>query len=918
MAKKPAAQMIEEHANIARCAAEEGMVLLRNNGSALPLPRGGKLALYGGGAVRTVRGGTGSGDPFNGGLSGGGDSAIDQSPRFHIHVLDAFLAAGYEVVTRTRLLAYAQRYDAAKSQAAPSPMSTFLFPEDELEGDRVDADAKECGSAVYVLSRNSGEGTDRSLLRDIVIDGKTVTVGDYDLSETEAENLKLLRRAFSKLIVVLNVGGIVNITQILDAEPDAVLLMGQPGQEGGAALVNILSGTAVPSGKLTDTWAARYADYPASATFALNDGDALTERYSEGIYVGYRSFDKKGITPVYAFGFGLSYTRFQLRSLALRKKGRDLVIETMVTNTGELCGKEVVQCYVSKPETRLLDMPVKELAGFAKTRLLSPGESELVRIKIPRERLRSFETESSSFVIAQGLYRFYVGSSSDQLIFAGDLETEKEVLGGEGQILRITDPRRGKVPSQSSDIDGTSSDDPGENKADSGCAAYEGVREGRYSLRELTDAMPDRVLAALCCGSGWGVADENNPVVGENSQSVPGAAGETTWEAAAFGVPRLIMADGPAGLRIRQEFEAEDERTGQKVLCRHYTTAFPTGTVLAQSFSAEVLEQVGAAMAEEMEAYGVDILLGPGMNIHRDPLCGRNFEYFSEDPLLSGLTAAALVRGIQKSGHTGACIKHFAANNQETLRSFSNSAVDERTLREIYLTGFEIAVKESDPAAIMTAYNLVNGVPAADSVLLCTRIAREEWGFGGLIMTDWNGGSSTPWKAVLAGNDLMMPGGESRIENILSAMSRFAPEFEDSGRVRTRPIIPGAPMLEALWRSFIPESGGKDTITTRLSSGYRAIAADDGKILILDEETGTTEPLYLKATDKQIWFSRRGEAVNPFSDPADTDTVEIDGDGKVLTYRGRWQDITLDRAALRQCAERILEVMIRLGKKGTK
>ncbi len=301
-------------------------------------------------------------------------------------------------------------------------------------------------------------------------------------------------------------------------------------------------------------------------------------------------------------------------------------------------------------------------------------------------------------------------------------------------------------------------------------------------MGEFVAQMSVEELAALNCGSGWGVANENSPIVGSNSSTVKGAAGETTVYDQ-YGIPGIVLADGPGGVRVAQKFDATIEGSDQKQTLYQYCTAWPVSYVQAQTWDTDLVKRIGVAFGKEVDEMNITLLLGPSQNIHRDPLCGRNFEYYSEDPVVSGVMAAACTLGVQETPGVGACLKHFAANNQESNRNAVDTIVSERTLREIYLKGFEIAVKESRPMSIMTSYNLINGVPTADSYDLCTNIARGEWGFDGLIMTDWNGGSSTPMKSMHAGNDMIMPGGAERAQNIVSGMQDAAPVFDERGQV---------------------------------------------------------------------------------------------------------------------------------------
>ena len=934
-----------ENAEIAYQTAAAGMVLLENNG-VLPLKEKGKIALFGTGAVRTVRGGTGSGDPFNGGLSGGGNVFVDQSPRYHIHILDAFEEGGYEVVTSADLKLLAEEYDRRKRQLENQVMHTFVFPEPLLKEEDVASAAKQSDTVIYVISRNSGEGTDRKLKGGSNDCPKGCEIGDYLLAVQEKENLLLLRRYFKYLIIVLNVGGVIDMCEIKNARPDSILLMGLAGQEGGRAVRDILNAAIVPSGKLTDTWAARYQDYPASATFADNDGNSELEKYREGIFVGYRYFDSFHKEPIYEFGYGKSYTEFSIEIKDFKEEKNIFRIECEVTNTGCYPGAEVLQLYVSACNTDI-DMPAQELKAFVKTRIMEPGEKQSVRLKTTLKELEIYDEDSGSYVVKKGIYLFLAGNSSrntqpaGKVIIDEDLLTRKadailplpgkleeyhhkncinkedfypelpEIKAGrcflapketdaacekQAVITYTTDPDyQGMLPYEKTEFVSPKK------------VVWQDVLEGKASFEELAAQMTDEELAALNCGTGWGVSDENNPVIGENSESVPGAAGETTHILTEkYGIPSVVLVDGPGGVRVRQEYEAFNLLTGKKEKRNHYCTAWPSGTLLAQSFDPKILELVGKAIAKEMKEVGAHILLAPGMNIHRDPLCGRNFEYYSEDPLVSGIMAAAFVSGIQNSGFgVGACIKHFAANNQETNRSCVDEWIGQRTLREIYLRGFEIAVRDSQPLAIMTSYNLINGIPTADSYDLCTALARGEWKFNGLIMTDWNGGSSSASKSMHAGNDLIMPGGNTKAREILLAVKQMEPVFDDKGQILFSKVYEQLPFYEEYWNSFRLKADGKERCTAVLGEGHRASV--EGERILVDNA-----PVYTEVTDRYE-FLRASVKPAPIKSPLTIHMAELGKEGKEIIYYGEYdRRQTICRGDLQRCAVHILKTLQRM------
>lgn len=918
-------------AKIAKKAAKEGMVLLDNHENILPLTPG-PICLFGNGAVRTIRGGTGSGDPFNGGLLGGGDVNVDLSPRYHIQLIPALKKLGFSIANEEYLKEIGKRYDAAYRNQTERVMSTFVYPEEALSEKNVRQMAEDIQTAILVISRNSGEGHDRKL------------ENDYDLSSVEKENAALIRRYFPRMIVLLNVGGPISVSDLRSLKADAILLMGQCGQECGEAAAEVLSGITNPSGKLTTTWAEVYDDYPSASTYLT---DVNTSLYKEGIYVGYRSFSTFGKKPGFAFGYGLSYTSFSLETKEVTVKENCLCARVQVKNTGKTAGKEVVQLYVSAPSTEL-DMPYIELRGFEKSELLEPGEAQDVVIHVPLTDLASFSEAASAYILSKGYYIIRIGNASNSLQAVAAVlieETIKTVLtlpvmplresldewiGPKGnnyqdeaktlQILRPDQPfscedRRSRYADHQIT---TWTQDPHYRPILSyeqvSCTEkktyfYEDLVRDRILPEAFIAQLTEEELSTFVCGSGWGVEDDSHPIIGANSESVPGAAGETTHSLAdKYGIPSLIMADGPAGVRITQTFEADNTITGNKQTVYHYCIAWPIGTHLAQSFDRKLVQEVGEGMNADLKAMNIDILLGPGVNIHRNPLCGRNFEYFSEDPLLAGEMAAAVTLGIQKDHTAAACIKHYALNNQETNRYANNSVASERAIREIYLEPFRIAVRKSDPMSIMTSYNLVNGVPTADDYDLCTNLARGEWGFDGLIMTDWNGGSSTPSKSMHAGNDLITPGGFEKTLEILTHVKKVEPEFEKNGEIKKYRIsIPFAEVYLMLWHTYVPSERGDVFLRAPLGEGYIA-EEKDGLILVNGEK------IYYEASPV-FEAIRNREHFTPMKSAVNSRIAFLEDEGRTIVYKAEDHfEQTICKGDLQRCAMHILRVMKRLNK----
>lgn len=816
------------HAQLSKTAATEGMVLLENDG-ALPMARSGNVALFGVGAYATVKGGTGSGDVNN---------------RYTISVRQGFENAGYGVTTSD---AYWDSMTAAFDAAGGCggffcPPIDYSAIEQALTPETV-APTAPTDTAIYVVARNSGEGSDRSS-----------GAGDYLLGQVERDDIALIGETYKHVIVVLNTGGIMDTTFFKEinastTDPDggqaidSLFLMSQAGQESGNALVEVLNGTVTPSGKLTDTWASAYDYYPASATFANNDGSSSPENYTEGIYVGYRYFDSfyKTLEPSdpgsvvnYPFGYGLSYTSFGIKTQQVLADMSKVSVRVKVTNTGNASGKEVVEIYFSAPQTGL-DKPYQELAGYAKTDLLAPGGSQVMTISFDTSQLSSYDASHADYVMDAGDYLIRVGDSSRSTEVAAKLRlghtTVTEIVGNEltdeappsvltsdpanfytypGEAHQIQAARvvplhtKGFTPKddasafeQDVPVDASSPYYPYDGSLMSSTTAYidpaqtnwEGtgapyaarlgesiqdvstnpattlydVAKGDASMQSFVAGLNVTQLANIVEGAG----------LGGSTLSAVGAAGYSTGIYEDLGIAQMTMSDGPAGLRITQHFTSDGTDYYQ------FATAWPIGTMLAQTWNRDLLRQVGDAIGQEMVEYGATLWLAPGMNIHRDPLNGRNFEYYSEDPLIAGLTAANTALGVQSNPGVGVTLKHYVANNQETSRNSSNSVMSERTAREIYLKGFEIAVKAAQPMAIMTSYNKVNGTYAASNYDMNTDLLRGEWGFHGLVMTDWGGSRDGAPRALYSGNDLIMPGNSPT--DVIDAMKRVPPTIDVNG-----------------------------------------------------------------------------------------------------------------------------------------
>lgn len=787
-------QREKDNAILAREAAAEGFVLLKNEAQTLPLKPGTKIGLYGAGAVRTIKGGTGSGDVNN---------------RYNVNIYDGLKNAGYEITSVEWLEGYDRRYLAARESWKSEifrklteecngnffeaySTTPFSMP----AGAAIDeAAAKKDGAeiAMYVLARIAGENADR---RD--------EAGDYYITEEERAQIAALCEAYEKVILVVNTGGLIDLA-FADEFPNitAVLQFVQAGQEGGNALADVISGKVTPSGKLVDSWALDYMDYPNAAYFSHKSGDVYREEYREGIYVGYRYFDTFDVPVRYSFGYGLSYTEFDIKVTGISKQisaqGKPtLSVSVDVINTGvAYSGKEVVQVYVSCPQGKL-PKEFRRLAAFGKTKLLAPGETQSLTLSMDLYQLASYSEEQAAWLLETGTYGIWVGNALSTAALCGtfvldetkvlvqcehicplkesleELQADKAKLE-EKQTAWLRKAEERKLPK----VQISAKELPTET------VVYEKLQD-QYPGRagEIVDQLSTEELIALATGDP--AKDQGASALGSAGQTVPGAAAETVTvaEKAPYYVASIVLADGPAGLRLRSEYQVREDgsidggdfldgfengyfaepKESKGIVYHQYCTAIPVGTLLAQSWNLELMHTLGRMIAGEMNEFEVTLWLAPGMNIHRNPLCGRNFEYYSEDPLLAGSMAAAMTQGVQSIPGCGTTIKHFACNNQEDNRMGSDSILSERTLREIYLKGFETAIRSAQPMAMMTSYNLINGVHAANNYDICTKAARDEWGFAGAIMTDWTtttdstAGECTAAGCMKAGNDMVMPG----------------------------------------------------------------------------------------------------------------------------------------------------------------
>lgn len=600
--------------------------------------------------------------------------------------------------------------------------------------------------AIIVIGRSAGEDRENHL-----------TKGSYFLTDDESSLIKRVSKVFSKTVIVMNIGSIMDMAweQDLLTNNSAILIPYQGGMESGNSVASVLFGIEEPSGRLTDTIATSYREYPCADYF----GEKEYNNFCEDIYVGYRYFETFARDKVlYPFGFGLSYTSFETQVISNSNDNNTVSIKAAVKNTGALSGKEVVQVYAQAPQGAL-GKAARVLCGFVKTPTLAPNEEYTVEFNIPYYSFASFDDNGATgyknaYVLEAGEYNFYVGENvrDAQKAFSFNInelivvEQLTEACAPTHQFnIFAKDYKSTPVATSTVDLKTTILNNIPKDYGYNGDLGItlDDVISGKETMERFISQLSLKELEAISRGD----YTMDSPLGNKGNAGVMGGVLPSLREK---GIKPITTTDGPSGIRIRS-------------CC----SLIPIGTSLASMWNVDLLEQIYTKVGAEMKEKGSDVLLAPGMNIHRSPLCGRNFEYYSEDPFLTGKTAAAVVKGVQKNG-AGACPKHFACNSQETNRNKTDSRLSQRALREIYLKGFEICVKEAKPYTIMTSYNKINGVWGHYQYDLCTRILRNEWGFQGVVMTDWWMQSSSSPEfpqmkdnayRVRAGVDVLMPGG---------------------------------------------------------------------------------------------------------------------------------------------------------------
>ena len=744
----------EKHIELSRKAAAEGMVLLKNDDQVLPLKKATKIALFGKGCVDYVRGGGGSGEV---------------NIAYNRNMYDALKIKQEEgkVLLYEELADFYEGYIRAQYDSGYAPGMT---EEAEVPKDYLKKAAEFADVAIITISRFSGEGWDRKAStekndalwedeeRNARRQAELFPESDFCLSPKEKKMVEAVKENFSKIVVVINSGGIIETSWIKDDEKiNSALFAWQGGIEGGLAAADILVGDVCPSGRLVDTFADRLEDYPSDYNF--HDSMDYVE-YTDDIFVGYRYFetipgaDKKVIYP---FGYGMSYTDFETKVTSFEQNQDSIIVKASVKNTGDVEGKEVVMLYYSAPEA-LITKPAKELGDFKKTKALKPGESEEITLKIKVSDMSSYDDTGkiakSAWVLEKGTYSFYIGNCVRTVI-----KLEEEFVLSENKVTsqlteklapsRLNERMRsdGSMEEMVKALDKctksilphmTNKETEGNGPCERERKIYKindqkeimfiEVAEGKKTIDEFMAQFSIEELIHLLGGQ-RNVGVSNTFGIGNMPE---------------YGIPNVTTADGPAGLRILPQVGV-------------FTTAWPCATMLACTFNPELAEEIGKAVAKEVKENNIGVWLAPAVNIHRTPMCGRNFEYYSEDPLVAGKIGTGMVKGVQ-SQNIAATVKHFAFNNKETNRKNSDSILSERAAREIYLKAFEIIVKEAAPWCIMTSYNKVNGIQCSENEELINGILRGEWNFDGVVMTDW-WTSGEHYLETKAGNDLKMANG---------------------------------------------------------------------------------------------------------------------------------------------------------------
>lgn len=770
---------------LAREICGEGIVLLENNGI-LPISTDKKIALYGAGGRMTVKGGSGSGDVRE---------------RYSVNIEAGLKNAGYTLATTSWLdefdTAYARMKKEWKDDLDQKMKGTgfggmwqvlmdnpFLFP----TGHKIEKHdlSDDTDVAIYVVARQAGEGADRHVVK-----------GDYLLDDVEYSNIKFLAENSKHTIVVINCGSIMDLSFVDEISGiDALIYFSQGGEEGGNALADIISGRITPSGRTTDTWGYLYQDYPSALTYSDQNGDVQNEYYYEDIYVGYRWFDAKRIKTRYPFGYGKSYTTFSKNMLDICQSKSTITVSVEIENIGDIyAGKEVIQLYLGLPQTNI-NREKKMLCAFEKTGVIAPGEKEVVTLTFDLKDCAYFDEESASFKLDDGKYIVMLGENAETVSPVAIIELGESVIVEQAKNLCKKDMSFELLALQVEEE--TISDLPLITMETSDFIT---IVDSYPGMQIYHDPIVDKLMRRLNYKEKIEFLNGGN-LFKNCYNNTPGAVGRTTSKFVKKQIPNVNFGDGPAGLNVFQDtvitkggsqrfLSNMPESYNYGMLSRlaiflkgkpsdgqplyQFCTAWPAPMLCAQTWNKDLWYRQGAAVGAEMLEVGITLWLAPGINIHRNPLCGRHFEYYSEDPYLTGTVATYVTKGVQEKGNIGVTIKHFACNNQENNRNEMSANLSERALREIYLKGFKMTVQHAKPWSIMSSYNCINGVYNGNNKDLLVGILRNEWGFEGLVMSDWN--SITPTKGsnllcAKAGNDMIMPGNGKAKKELIAAYKR--------------------------------------------------------------------------------------------------------------------------------------------------
>ncbi len=691
----------KKYAQKIRQAAAESVVLLKNENNTLPVQKNEKISIFGRAQIDTYYCGTGSGGMVN--------------IPYLVNIADglkAKRAINEEIFELYANFVEENPFDKGNGWA----QEPFSQKELALSVEIVEKASQNSDVAIFVIGRSAGEDKDCEPIG-----------GSYYLSEIEKENLNLICEKFGKVVVVLNIGGVMDLSYIVDCNPSAILIAWHGGIESGNGYADAICGDVNPCGALPDTIARKLEDYPSTKNF----GDAIENFYTEDIFVGYRYFETFAPEKVlFPFGFGLSYTNYEINDVKHIEENDKYIFNLTVKNTGAVKGKKAVQLYVEAPSVKLGKAKIS-LVGFAKTAELEAGGSQNLSIEVSKKDMASFDEELSAFVLENGNYQFKIGFNSRQISTVATVaisETEvvekctpallpikkfkkmTSTLDNSGYVLSYED-----VKIRDYDLTKRISEENDKiyNKTENNFI-FDDLKNGKISVEEFVNDLSDLELIHMSRGEGM-----CSPKVTPGTAGCYGGVSEILKNVRKM--PLVCCSDGPSGIRMD---------------CGTMAISVPNATAIASTFDTKLVEELFDFLSLEMLYHKIDTLLGPGMNIHRNPLCGRNFEYYSEDPLLTGKMAMAQLKVMNQYDITGT-IKHFAANNQEKARKIVDSIVSARALREIYLKGFEMVIKSGFASSVMTAYNPINGIQAASNFDLNTTILRGDWGFDGVVMTDW-------------------------------------------------------------------------------------------------------------------------------------------------------------------------------------